>query len=64
MKKEKLNPGHYHEALDRCDCVNQIIDEILLKHPAIAQTPAWRREIEKAQGIIADVYQAIGQKID
>ena len=63
MPVEKLNKGHYHEALDRCDTVNTIVDAILLHHPAIAQTPAWKKDIEKAAALIGKVYQSIGQKL-
>lgn len=62
MAKEKLDHGHYIEAVDRCHCINEIIDTILLQHPAIAQNATWKKDIEKAQELIGKVYQEIGRK--
>lgn len=58
----ELNDGHYHEALDRCFCVIEIIDNMLSDHPAIAQTALWKEKIDAVQEILADLYQLIGQK--
>jgi hypothetical protein len=34
---KKLDEFHYHEALDRCYCVEVIIQEMLLDHPVMEQ---------------------------
>jgi len=63
MKKEKLNPGHWHEACDRTFCLCEIIDTMLLAHPAIKQTPELKKKVEEAQQILAEVYQLTGAKM-
>jgi hypothetical protein len=60
MANKKLYPLDYHEALDRCSCVTQIVDDLLLKHPAIAADKCWTDKIIKAEQLISEVYQAIG----
>lgn len=35
---EKLNQGHYKEALDRCICISRIIRKVILTHPVIEQS--------------------------
>jgi hypothetical protein len=62
-KKIKLNAGHYHEALDRTYCVQGIIEQMLLNHPAINQAPELLKKVQKAQDLLADVYITIGKKI-
>lgn len=63
MAKEKLNPGHWHEATDRAHCVNEIIQTMLLDHPAIKQTKEIRIFIEEAQNKIGEAYQLLGNKL-
>lgn len=60
--KPKLNPGQYTEALDRCWIVQQMMQNILLEHPVIANHKAWAQKIESAQTIIGEVYQEIGAR--
>ncbi len=59
----ELHENYYREALDRCDLVNRLIDNALLHHPAIMQTPDWREKIEQASVLIAKVYQLIGEVV-
>jgi hypothetical protein len=61
--KEKLNEGHYAEALDRCSTVNEIIELMLMRHPVIGQNKTLAKKIEKAQELVGEVYQKIGQKL-
>lgn len=63
MAKEKLNLGHWHEALDRAHCVSEIIQSMLLDHPAISQTKDIRVYIEDAQNKIGEAYQLLGNKL-
>lgn len=58
--KSVLDKFHYHEVLDRCFCVQNIIEDLLLDHPAIEQNKKWHDKIEKAQKLIGEVYQDIG----
>lgn len=63
-KKDKLNKGHYIEIIDRIDCQNSIIEEFILGHMVFSEGrhPKLRKKIEKAQQLLAEVYQKIGQK--
>jgi len=59
---EELNEGHWHEACDRTHCVIEIIDNMLVNHPAIAQDPVLLQQVQYAQEILGTVYQAAGEK--
>jgi hypothetical protein len=59
-KKIKLDEFHYHEALDRCWWVQDIIQNLLLDHPVISQNKKLNTMIEKAGELIGKVYQEIG----
>lgn len=59
---EKLNDGHYHEALDRTYVIQDIIDRQLMDHPAISQTPAWKKIVQQAQDKLGELYLLIGAK--
>lgn len=63
MAKEKLNSGHWHEATDRAHCVSEIIQTMLLDHPAIEQSRDVRVLIEDAQNKIGEAYQMLGNKL-
>lgn len=58
----KLDKFHYHEALDRCDSVVNIIDMLLLHHPVIEHNKEFKLMVEKASEILSDLYQKIGEK--
>ena len=59
----KLTQGYWHEAMDRSHCVTDIIQVMLLEHPAIEQTEDIKNKVLKAQELIAEVYQYCGGKI-
>lgn len=63
MAKEKLNPEHWHEATDRTHCVMEIIQTMLLDHPAINQSADLKTKVEAAQNILGEVYQEAGAQI-
>ena len=56
----ELDEFHYHEALDRSFLVASMIDELLLKHPVFEKHETLRESAEKAQELLAEVYQTIG----
>jgi hypothetical protein len=60
---QELNPGHWHEATDRAHCVSEIIQTMLLDHPAIAQTHDIRIFIEEAQNKIGEAYHLLGNRM-
>lgn len=63
MAKEKLNPWHWHEATDRIHCVMEIIQIMLLDHPAISQSMNLKFKVEAAQNTLGEVYQETGAKM-
>lgn len=63
MQKEKINSGYWHEATDRTHCVMEIIQTMLLDHPAINQSIDLKTKVEAAQNILGEVYQEAGAKM-
>lgn len=67
-KKNNLDNYHWHEAFDRTYLIADMLDSVLLTHPVFNQKDRirhiqLRKRIEKAQSIILDTYQEIGQLI-
>lgn len=60
-KKEKLNSGHYHEVMDRSYVIMSNMEDFLLNHPAVSQNKKLKEKVEKAQTLLAEVYQEMGQ---
>ena len=56
-KKKKLDDFHYHESLDRTYLIAQMMDDFLLSHPVFKKHKKLRKDVEKAQMILAEVYQ-------
>lgn len=60
----ELDEVFWHEAGDRTEMVMSIL-QILLEHPAIAQTERLREKVESAQSILYEVYtEAFANAID
>jgi hypothetical protein len=61
---KKLDKYHYHEALDRSYCVTDIIQSMLLDHALLnaKKHKKWKKKVLKAQMLICEVYQDIGEK--
>lgn len=59
-KKLKLDKFHYHEALDRCYIVANIIEDLLIEHPVISKNKFLRKKIRKSQKNIMKAYTKIG----
>lgn len=62
LKEKDLGVLHYHEALDRTNSVIAISQDVLLEHAVFEHSKhiAWRDKVIKAQEILAEVYQEIG----
>lgn len=60
-KKEKVNPGHYPELLDRIHLSICNIDDHILHHPATDKHKKIRKKIEAALDNLAEAYQITGQ---
>lgn len=58
----KLDKYHYHEALDRTNSIQEIIENMLSTHPAIEQNSKWKKKMAKVQNILGKLYQLIGEK--
>ena len=56
----KLNPGHAHEALDRCHVLLCMLNDHLLQHPYVESDAEVRREVEAAGKALGRAYQLIG----
>lgn len=59
MAKEKINEGHYVEARHVCYIIQDMIEDYLIKHPAIENNKEWCKKLEDAQALIYDVYNEI-----
>lgn len=62
MSKDKINSGHYHEALDRLHIVMENIDDHILKHPVCKKHKKIKKQIEDALETLAEAYQMVGAK--
>jgi hypothetical protein len=63
-EKIEINQGHYVEALHVAYMVQDMMENYLIEHPVIDQNKELKELVGKAQGIIGEVYQKIGAKID
>jgi len=59
-----LDPFYWHEAIDRTYIVIDIIQSHILDHPVFTQTESLKAKAEKAQELLSEVYQEIGNMID
>jgi hypothetical protein len=60
-KKVKINKGHYFELMDRCHVQTESIELFIKSNPHIQTNKRRRKQIEKAQALIMDVYQWAGR---
>ena len=60
LSAEKINPGHAHEALDRCHVLLSMLHDHLLQHPYVESDAEVRREVEAAGEALGRAYQLIG----
>lgn len=63
MSKVRLTKAYWHEACDRTACVIDIVDTMLVSHPAIEQTKEIKDKIDKVQELLGEIYQTTGSKI-
>lgn len=64
MTARRLDTYHYHEAVDRCHVLNEILDDVLIKHPVVQKHAEVRKLLEDAADLIGDAYQKISQLAD
>ena len=58
--KQLINPGHAHEAMDRCHVLLCTLNDHLLQHPYVESDADVRREVEAASAALSRAYQLIG----
>ena len=58
--KDKINPGHYHEMMDRLYVQMDILDQYLLKHPIGEKHKEISKPIIKAIVALVQAYQITG----
>ena len=58
---QSINPGHAHEAMDRCHVMISMLDGHLLNHPYVESDADVRVAVESAIGSLARAYQLIGK---
>lgn len=59
MKKEKLNKGHFIEVRDRAYNIGIIVENMLLDHPVILQTPLLKKKTNKILELVYQIYNKI-----
>jgi hypothetical protein len=59
---EGNKPGTFgcHELLDRVSLLTNMLDDVLLTHPALAQNPAWYALAGQAASVLQELYQRVG----
>jgi hypothetical protein len=62
MAKKALGPLFYHEALDRTSIAAEMVETLLLDHPAIKSNPKWHKRVTRAADQLWTLYQEIGAK--
>lgn len=59
-KKKKIADGFYIEALDRAHIIACNVEDYLLQHPAIDNTPKLKKKVQKISDLLGSLYQDIG----
>ena len=62
MKKNKLNDGHYVEALDRLFLITEMMDTHLMGHPVIKKNKEIKKLIEFSIINLLEAYQRVGNE--
>lgn len=58
--KSKLDPFHYHEAMDRLSLVMTILDDAVIQHPVVKSYSRLKAEVESAADSLFAAYQMSG----
>jgi cell fate (sporulation/competence/biofilm development) regulator YmcA (YheA/YmcA/DUF963 family) len=59
-EKIKLDPFHYHEAIDRTHMIGCIIEDNLLNHPVIQKHKKVKKKVNKVLKLFGEIYQNLG----
>lgn len=63
MKKNKLNEGHYVEALDRLFLFTDMMDTYLMNHPVIRKNKEVKKLVRFSIINLLEAYQQVGDEI-
>jgi hypothetical protein len=58
--KDKLNPGHYHEIMDRLHIIMENINDHLIQHPVAKVDKKVNSHLNKALEELWEAYQVTG----
>jgi hypothetical protein len=58
--KDKLNPGHYHEMMDRLHIIMENINDHLIQHPVAKVDKKVNLHLNKALEELWEAYQVTG----
>ena len=58
-RKQKLDPFHWHEALDRAHIVASLFADFVEEHPAVRQTPALQKAARGLTDRLVGFYQFV-----
>ena len=59
---EQYKPGSFgcHELLDRAALTSDMVDQLVLSHPACLQNAEWYALAEQASAALTELYQRVG----
>ena len=63
MKKNKLNDGHYLEAMDRLHVITDMMDQYLMNHPIIRKNKDLKKLVNFSMINLMEVYQRVGNLV-
>lgn len=59
--KIKVDKGYLHEAMDRTSIIKMNIEDYVIKNKAVKKIPKAKKKIERAQELLQEAYQELGQ---
>lgn len=61
MKKNKINDGHYLEAMDRLHVITCMMEDHLMSHPVIKSNKDLKKLVNFSIINLMEVYQRVGE---
>lgn len=61
MKKNKINDGHYLEAMDRLHVITCMMEDHLMNHPVIKNNKDLKKLVNFSIINLMEVYQRVGE---
>ena len=61
MKKNKINEGHYLEAMDRLHVISCMMEDHLINHPVIENNKDLKKLVNFSIINLMEVYQRVGE---